>query len=142
MKQLAATLLLGALAALTGCAQTPTTSDEAAKLGTEPLRPLSQCIDVEKVGEWYVVEPDTVILRTGPKYFRIDMQQTCPGLGLGGGLSFRINPANAMYRRLCGDTLDAIYARGIPCPIEKVTPISEQRFRELEDLPQQEQADS
>lgn len=137
MKHFSTVLMLAASAALAGCAQTETVSEQTAMASSanKPLRPISKCIDVERVGEWYVVEPKTVIVRTGPTYFRIDMSTTCTGLGYGGGLSFRINPANANLGRLCGDMLDAIYAYDIPCPIDKVTPISEMRFRELEDLP-------
>lgn len=141
MRLLVSILLLAALTALAGCAQNQTVGDRSASIGNQPLRPISKCIVVDRVGEWYVVDPKTVIVRTGPEYFRIDMEVSCPRLGYGPGIRFRLNPALANSGRLCGDMLEAIYADQIPCPIAGITPINEKRFRELEDLPDPQDTD-
>jgi hypothetical protein len=119
-------LLIAALALATAAAR----ADETAPRRT-PLRPVSECIAIDRINEWHIVDDRTAIVRTGPDRYLVKLQHDCPRLGVSPGLLFRPNRANqaVMPGRICGEAGEAVYARfQPPCSIQSVSKIDKGRF--------------
>jgi hypothetical protein len=99
-----------------------------------PLRPVSSCIDLHRIGEWYVIDDSTIIVRTGPKHYRVDLKNACPRLDVGGGLNLSTRSTYGGDRRyVCGEITDRVTTvDGIPCAVKSVTPISGDTFKSME----------
>jgi hypothetical protein len=100
-----------------------------------PLRPISQCLRIDRINEWYIVDDRTAIVRTGPLRYRVDLQSRCPRLGLGpAGLIFRANPSNQVVgeSRICGEVGETVRSlHQPPCAIQSVQPIDKATFDRL-----------
>ena len=100
-----------------------------------PLRPISACLRVDRINEWYIVDDRTAIVRTGPLRYRVDLQSRCPRLGLGpAGLIFRANPSNQAVgdNRICGEVGETVRSlHQPPCAIQSVQPIDKATFDRL-----------
>lgn len=99
-----------------------------------PLRPINECLRPDRINEWYVVDSNTVIARTGPDRYLVKLQAACPRLGIGQSLRFRPNEANRIVgmRVLCGEAGETVASRDQPpCGVQSVTKIDKARFEQL-----------
>lgn len=125
-------LLLAAAstAAFATSAPAPATDDTPK---TAPLRPVSACVDVNRVTEWYVPDDRTLIVRTGPKFFRIDLRNACPRLRTGNDARLVASGSPGLQQRMCGDLGEKVVTSdGLPCKVDRVTPIDAETFKALE----------
>ncbi|MEI7036305.1 DUF6491 family protein [Fulvimonas yonginensis] len=97
----------------------------------KPL-PYAQCIQTDKINEWYVVDQRTALVRTGPYRYRVRLQADCPRLGIGvPGLWLHANESNKANAsgRICGEVGETVSARDQPpCGIASVTLIDKGEF--------------
>lgn len=100
-----------------------------------PIRPISECLRVDRINEWYIVDDRTAIVRTGPFRYRVNLQSSCPRLGLGpAGLVFRANSSNQVVGdgRICGEVGETVSSlHQPPCAIQSVQPIDKATFDRL-----------
>lgn len=100
-----------------------------------PIKPISDCIRIDQINEWHIVDNRTATVRTGPKRYRVDLQSDCPRLGLGpAGLIFRPNPSNLTLgnSRICGEVGETVRSREQPpCAIQSVQIIDKAEFDRL-----------
>jgi uncharacterized protein DUF6491 len=100
-----------------------------------PIKPISDCIRIDQINEWHIVDNRTATVRTGPKRYRVNLQSDCPRLGLGpAGLIFRTNPSNQALgaNRICGEVGETVESREQPpCAIQSVQIIDKAEFDRL-----------
>lgn len=100
-----------------------------------PIKPISDCIRIDQINEWHIVDNRTATVRTGPKRYRVDLQSDCPRLGLGpAGLIFRPNPSNQTLgnSRICGEVGETVRSHEQPpCAIQSVQIIDKAEFDRL-----------
>jgi hypothetical protein len=129
MNAIPALMLLAMATASTGAA--------AAQDPRTPIRPFSNCIRIEQINEWHVIDDRTATVRTGPIRYRVDLQSACPQLGLGPpGLLFRPNRSNQALgeSRICGEVGETVQSRDQPpCAIQSVSIIDKTGFDALSD---------
>ncbi|WP_430390737.1 DUF6491 family protein [Dyella sp. 20L07] len=125
-----ASLLLAGAVAVSGA---PAFAADQAPAYT-PLRPVSECLRPDRINEWYVVDSQTVIARTGPDHYLVKLQAVCPQLGIGQSLRFRPNRSNlaAGMGALCGEAGETVSSRDQPpCGVQSVTKIDKPQFEQL-----------
>lgn len=92
----------------------------------------NDCMRVDKVNEWHVVDNTTVIARTGPyQRYLINLQAQCQWLGMANNpLRFTPNASErATNNRICGQVNEKVSSRyQPPCGIQSVSLISEAQF--------------
>lgn len=97
----------------------------------EPL-PFNQCMRIDRINGWHVVNARTVTVSNGPKYFRVNLQASCPRLGLGpSGLMFGANESHKSLgdSRICGEVGETVSGTAQPpCAIASVQPISKSEY--------------
>lgn len=112
-----------------------TASVAAAPQARTPIKPIGDCIRIDQINEWHIVDNRTATVRTGPKRYRVDLQSDCPRLGLGpAGLIFRANPSNQALgnSRICGEVGETVRSREQPpCAIQSVQIIDKAEFDRL-----------
>jgi hypothetical protein len=100
-----------------------------------PIKPISDCLRIDQINEWHIVDQRTAIVRTGPKRYRVNLQSDCPRLGLGpAGLIFRPNRSNAAIdaTRICGEVGETVHSYNQPpCAIQSVQIIDKAEFDRL-----------
>ncbi|EIL93651.1 MAG: hypothetical protein EPN68_03170 [Rhodanobacter sp.] len=132
MKSIVTALSLLAFACASGVSAAPATSHDPAY---HPLRPVSSCLQTDRINEWYIVDARTAIVRTGPDRFLVKLQSDCPRLGYPPkGLIFHSNPANqaVMPWRICGEVGETVRSRNQPpCAIQSVSKIDKAEFDRL-----------
>lgn len=132
MKSIVTALSLLAFACVSGVSAAPATSHDPAY---HPLRPVSSCLQTDRINEWYIVDARTAIVRTGPDRFLVKLQSDCPRLGYPPkGLIFHSNPANqaVMPWRICGEVGETVRSRNQPpCAIQSVSKIDKAEFDRL-----------
>ena len=100
-----------------------------------PIKPIGDCIRIDQINEWHIVDSRTATVRTGPKRYRVDLQSDCPRLGLGrAGLIFRPNPSNQALgnSRICGEVGETVRSHEQPpCAIQSVQIIDKAEFDRL-----------
>lgn len=111
----------------------------AAFAATPPPRtslPYAQCIQTNKINEWYIVNARTALVRTGPYRYIVRTPHDCPRLGIGvPGFLLHASPSNQAVGggRICGEVGETVAARDQPpCAIASVTvtdPASFERLR-------------
>jgi len=133
MKPVITVLLVFALASGTGTVLAQ--SQSAAPASTPPARnilPNNDCMRVDKINEWHVVDDKTVIARTGPyQRYLINLQARCQWLGIANNpLRFTPNMSEkATNNRICGQVNEKVSSRNQPpCGIQSVSLISEAQF--------------
>ncbi|MGB8635596.1 MAG: hypothetical protein WCD36_09955 [Rhodanobacteraceae bacterium] len=98
----------------------------------QPIRPVSNCLDLSHSPEVYAPSNKLVIVKTGPKYYRIDLANDCGTLNAG-TLTFRVAQDKKNMQRMCGELGDQVVNQdGMRCDVSKVTILDEQQFKELE----------
>jgi hypothetical protein len=94
--------------------------------------PFKDCIRIDQINEWHVVDLRTAIVRTGPyQRYLVNLQADCQKLGIGNpGLAFVPNQAEkAVGYRICGAVGEKVRSRyQPPCGIQSVSLISEDQF--------------
>lgn len=99
----------------------------------KPLRPVSDCLDITRINELYVRNDRSLIVRSGPNHFMIDLKNDCPQLGIGGNPRLVAASAPVMQGRMCGDLGEKVVTiSGVACAVRSVTPISEDMFKTTE----------
>jgi hypothetical protein len=126
MKTVTSTILAFALAASMG-----TVLAQSAPAGkTLPYR---DCIRLDQINEWHVVDARTAIVRTGPyQRYLVKLQSDCPRLGIGNaGLMFVPSESDKAISppRICGGLGEKVRARSQPgCAIDSLSLIDEAAF--------------
>lgn len=119
-------------------ALTLATTASAAWAQSEPARntlPYKDCIRLDQINEWHVVDPKTAIVRTGP-YLRylVKLKASCDKLGIGNpGLMFVPSDADKATTppRICGGVGEKVRSPIQPgCAIESVSLIDETTFKD------------
>jgi hypothetical protein len=99
------------------------------------IKPIGDCIRLDQINEWHVVNARTVIVRTGPKRYRADLQNDCPRLALGPpGLFFHPNASNQAISdgRICGEVGETVSSpHQPPCAIQSLKIIDKAAFDRL-----------
>lgn len=103
----------------------------------QPLRPVSQCLRIEGIRDWHVLNPTTAVVASDRYYYRVTLSQRCPQLGVGAdGLRFRANASNRHLgdSRLCGEAGETVRSNAQPpCAIQSVHLISKTQYQHLRD---------
>lgn len=98
--------------------------------------PYAQCIQLDHINEWHVLDQRTALVRTGPDRYLVSLQADCPRLGIGvPGLLFHTSASDQAVGggRICGDLGETVGARTQPpCAIESVSRIDKAQFDRLE----------
>lgn len=99
----------------------------------QPLRPMSACPSLNQSPEMYTPDNRTVVMKTGPSFYRVDLMNDCGRLNAT-TLRFKLASGTGSARRLCGDVGDElINSDGMHCTIKRVTPIDKQQFMALQE---------
>jgi hypothetical protein len=131
MKPISAVLMV-ALMLGTGLAQAA--GQEAAGQEHQPLRPESDCIRIDRINDWAVVDDKTVVVRSGPLRYRVNTPSSCPRLGVGNSLRFRASESEKAVgpARICGEVGETVRARDQPpCAIQSVEKIDKSEYDRL-----------
>ena len=125
MKTMTSVSLVFALAAIAPSAF-------AQSISTKSL-PYKDCIRLDQINEWHVVDPQTAIVRTGPyQRYLIKLKARCDKLGIGNrGLQFLPSKADQATApmRICGGAGERVRASNQPpCAIDSVSLIDESSF--------------
>lgn len=100
-----------------------------------PIRPVSDCLRIDQINEWHIVDDRTAVVRAGPKRFRVNLQSACPRLGMApAGLMFRANPSNRAVgeNRICGEVGETVRSQHQPpCAIQSAMAIDKTEFDRL-----------
>lgn len=127
MKRLPSLLLLAAASCTTAFAGN-------APPAHKPL-PYAQCIQIDKINEWHIVDARTALVRTGPYRYLVHLQADCPRLGVGlPGFRLRASEANKAVGggRICGEVGETASARDQPpCAIASVSLVDQAKFDQL-----------
>lgn len=97
--------------------------------------PYQDCIRIDQINEWHVIDPRTAIVRTGPyQRYLIKLQAACPRLGIGNrGLIFVPSQADKAITpvRICGGPGEKVRAQSQPgCAIQSLSLIDEATFNQ------------
>ncbi|HET6432211.1 DUF6491 family protein [Dyella sp.] len=100
-----------------------------------PIKPIGDCIRIDQINEWHIVDARTATVRTGPKRYRVNLTHDCPRLLLGPpGLFFHPNEANQAISagRICGEVGETVSSvQQPPCAIASVQMIDKGAFEQL-----------
>lgn len=126
-----------ALLALVWLAAAGSTAVAAATAApTRHALPYAQCIRIDRINEWHVVDNRTALVRTGPYRYLVSLRADCPRLGIGvPGLLFRTSASDRAIGgdRICGDLGETVSApTQPPCAIGSVRRIGKPQFDRLE----------
>jgi len=100
----------------------------------QPIRPVSDCMRIDRINGWAVVDDRTVIVSNGPNRFKVTTQASCPRLGTGNSLRFRAAPdKNSLgLSAICGEAGESVFARDQPpCAIAAVEKIDKPAYDKL-----------
>jgi hypothetical protein len=95
--------------------------------------PYADCIRLDQINEWHVVDPKTAIVRTGPyQRYLVKLKASCDKLGIGNaGLQFVPSEADKATApmRICGDPGEKVRSKIQPgCAIDSISLIDEATF--------------
>jgi hypothetical protein len=122
-------------AALTFILATFAGSALAQSMSERNTLPYKDCIRLDQINEWHVVDPKTVIARTGPyQRYLVKLKASCDKLGIGNpGMQFVPSDADKATTplRICGGVGEKVRARNQPpCAIDSVSLIDETAFND------------
>ncbi|GLQ92078.1 DUF6491 family protein [Dyella acidisoli] len=100
--------------------------------------PYKDCIRLDQINEWHVVDPQTIIVRTGPyQRYLVKLKASCDKLGIGNpGMQFVPSESDKATAplRICGGVGEKVRARNQPpCAIDSVGLIDETTFNGYRD---------
>jgi hypothetical protein len=133
MKPVISVLLVFTLASSMGSvlAQSQPAPSQSAPAARNIL-PYGDCIRLDQINEWHIVNLTTVIVRTGPNQrYLVNLQAKCQWLGIGNpSLLFIPNKSEkATAYRICGQAGEKVASRyQPPCAIQSVSLISEDQY--------------
>ncbi|RUL80012.1 DUF6491 family protein [Dyella choica] len=95
--------------------------------------PYNDCMRLDQINEWHVVDAQTAIVRTGPyQRYLVKLKASCDKLGIGPrGLEFIASDADKAVAplRICGGVGEKVRSREQPpCAIDSVSLIDEATF--------------
>lgn len=97
--------------------------------------PYAQCIQTDKINEWYVVDARTALVRTGPYRYVVHLKADCPRLGIGvPGFLLKASESDKSLGggRICGDLGESVSAREQPpCAISSVEMVDKARYEQM-----------
>jgi hypothetical protein len=100
-----------------------------------PIRPISECMRIDQINDWHVLDARTATVSNGPHYYRVNLAAHCPRLGFGpSGLMFRANDSNRTLgnSRICGEVGETVRStQQPPCAIQSVVKISKSEYQRL-----------
>jgi len=100
-----------------------------------PIKPIGDCLRIDQINEWHVIDDRTATVRTGPKRYVVSLQASCPRLGQPpAGLIFRPNRSNRALgiHRICGEVGETVGSyQQPPCAIQSVRIIDKAEFDRL-----------
>jgi hypothetical protein len=100
----------------------------------QPMRPVSDCMRIDRINNWAVVDDRTVLVSNGPNRFKVTTESSCPRLGTGNSLRFRAAADKKALglSAICGETGETVFARDQPpCAIAAVEKIDKQAYDNL-----------
>lgn len=130
-------IAISAALALTFAVAAGLVSAQSAPAGKSLL--YKDCIRLDQINEWHVVDPQTAIVRTGPyQRYLVKLTAACPQLGIGNsGLMFIPSSADkaTMPARICGGVGEKVRgAKSLPaCAIDSVSLIDQTTFNSYRD---------
>lgn len=97
--------------------------------------PYQDCIRLDQINEWHVIDGKTAIVRTGPyQRYLVRLRAECPQLGIGNpGLIFIPSQADKAITpvRICGGAGEKVRAKFQPaCAIQSLDLIDEATFKQ------------
>lgn len=97
--------------------------------------PYKDCIRLDQINEWHVVDPQTVIVRTGPyQRYLVKLKASCDKLGIGNpGVQFVPSEADKASAplRICGGVGEKVRSKiQPPCAIDSVSLIDQAAFND------------
>lgn len=100
---------------------------------TDPLRPLSECLDPQHARGWAIVDGDDIVVDAGRRKFLIHFSASCPDLNWTRALQFRTAGGSS---RLCGHANEAVLPNdkggmATACSIASITSIDTARYKAL-----------
>lgn len=102
-----------------------------------PIRPPFDCIQVNQINAWHVLNDRSATVANGPKKFLVMLQSRCPQLSYGPPtLRFRPSRSNLAMGQpvICGEMGESVGSdQPPPCPIQSVERISKSRYKQLND---------
>lgn len=126
-RQMIPTALLVAIIAVTSACASNTSVQR------DPIRPVSDCMDLSRSHEVYTLSNKALIVKTGPKYYRVDLANDC-GVLNSATLKFKVAEDKRDMQRMCGELGDQIIStNGMHCNVQRVTIIDKEQFKQLEE---------
>ncbi|HEX5305389.1 MAG TPA: DUF6491 family protein [Dyella sp.] len=100
----------------------------------KPL-PYAQCIQTDRINEWYIVDSRTALVRTGPHRYAVHLKADCPRLGIGvPGFLLQASEATKALggSRICGEIGETASARDQPpCAVSAVEILDQATFERM-----------
>ncbi|MGY3231177.1 hypothetical protein ACVWWJ_002661 [Luteibacter sp. HA06] len=96
--------------------------------------PYSECLQIDRINEWNVVNDTAVTVRNGPNHFPVKTKVSRPRMTLGDGLHFRTSQSDRAVggMRICGGISEEIVRRDDPpCAIRSVSTVNKATFERL-----------
>ncbi|GLQ90032.1 DUF6491 family protein [Dyella flagellata] len=121
------------LSVVLGVVLVATAVSASAQSASTNTLPYKDCIRLDQINEWHVVDAQNVILRTGPyQRYLVKIKGSCDKLGIG-NRGFQLIPSEADKAitpvRICGGVGEKIRSREQPpCAIESVGLIDEATY--------------
>lgn len=114
------------------CAATATASPAQSAPDRNSLQ-FKDCIRLDQINEWHVVDPQTILVRTGPyQRYLIKLKASCDKLGIGNpGVEFIPNNADKASAplRMCGGAGTMVRSNiQPPCAVDTISLIDEPTF--------------
>lgn len=104
--------------------------------GMKPLRPVADCLKVDRIRSYDPVSDTAMLVDAGPDRYLLHLQSGCSRLERSPQLSF--SGGRGLLDRVCGDIgeyvrpIDAV-GGNFPCRIEEVVPIDKETYERLRD---------
>ena len=107
-------------------------AERPARVGYEPLQPVSRCLIPQRVRDWAYVSDDRILVNAGRHRYRIDFSYGCPALAFGTSIRFDPGPGTG---RMCGHINEAVVVRGSRCNVARIEEIDAETWREIASQP-------
>ena len=99
----------------------------AASSRPQAIRPVSQCIDPDRVRGWRDLDSFRALIDVGRQHYLIETGFHCPALTR--GINLRLSAL--AFGRICGDTGEYVVVDGGRCPIDRVKLLSPAEYDDL-----------
>lgn len=100
----------------------------------KPLE-FNDCLRTDRITDWKVIDDQTVIVATGPKFYEVKTNVACPRMGAGGGVHFETAQSNDAIGgfRVCGTPTEKVVRinNDPPCNIESVQALDKATYKAM-----------